>query len=51
MKTDLAAYAHFVDYTCFVTTMPFADSDLLPAFLDFFTTWMGMAEQRMKEES
>jgi hypothetical protein len=46
-RPDRDPYVHFVDYTCFVTVMPFADDvEHLPAFLAFFTRWMELAEQR-----
>ena len=51
VKTDDEAYAQFVDYTCLVTVMPFAEHpDLLPAMLEFFEGWYAKALVRAEGE-
>ena len=49
-RTEAQAYANFVDYTGFVTIMPFADHPTAcEAMCEFFEQWLNLAKQR--EES
>jgi len=46
-RTEAQAYANFVDYTCYVTVMPFVDHPILRhAMCEFFEEWLNFAKQR-----
>jgi hypothetical protein len=46
-RTEAQAYAHFVDYACFLTVMPFhAQPAQRDAICEFFEEWLNLAEKR-----